>query len=362
MKTPSLCSLIRVIVFSATIFVLLPSTLVAQTTAARPDRGIMPGASYSVSEFENISLTNGNAQLTIPLASLPPMAGGKLKFTVNAVYNSKLWNITRQEVRLGQFYGCPSWVVDTPQLSDVGGWRIPVGYQIVFRNAHDDFNYEMPAQPPTPDCETDVQEQARLQSQYYRAILITPDGAEHELRPTDNYAKYGGTRSYLLNYYKDIPNTVGSSMRYYSFDGSYLYAVINPSSHSTSWTIYMNDGTRIVQYSNVIQRITDNNGNSIKIFSDANGTHIQDEHTSREIKVLEDKVVYQTVTGLEQSIDIVWGNTSVRGKIYQVNDWSPTGGETGGGFVCTRNDVLTTEVPVIREIVFPATEPQVEAP
>ena len=98
MKTPSLFILIRVIVFSATILLLLPSALVAQTTAARPDRGIMPGASYSVSDIENISLTNGNLQLTIPLASLPPIAGGKLKFTVNAVYNSKLWNITRKKI------------------------------------------------------------------------------------------------------------------------------------------------------------------------------------------------------------------------------------------------------------------------
>ena len=50
-------------------------------------------------------------------------------------------NVTRQENRLGQFYGCPSWVVDTPQLSDLGGWRIPLGYQLVFRNAHEDFDY-----------------------------------------------------------------------------------------------------------------------------------------------------------------------------------------------------------------------------
>lgn len=193
MQTPGTFALLRTFLFSALLSVLLPVSLAAQTTAARPDRGIMPGASYSVSDTENISLTNGNVQLTVPLASLPPMAGGKLKFTVNAIYNSKLWNVTRQEQRLGQFYGCPSWVVDTPQLSDLGGWRVPYNYQIVFRNAHEDFDYDTPAAPPTADCETDVQEQARLQSQYYRVILITPDGAEHELRPTDNYAPYGGT-------------------------------------------------------------------------------------------------------------------------------------------------------------------------
>jgi len=359
MQTPGPFTLLRIFVFGTMLSLLAPASLTAQTTAARPDRGIMPGASYAVSDIENISLTNGNVQLTIPLASLPPIAGGKLKFTVNAVYNSKLWNVTRQENRLGQFYGCPSWVVDTPQLSDLGGWRIPLGYQLVFRNAHEDFDYVVPNQPPTPDCETDVQEQQRLQSQYYRVILIGPDGAEHELRPTDSYAPYGGSRSYLLNYYKDIPNTIGGAMRSYSFDGSYLYAVISPSNSSTSWTVYMNDGTRIVQYSNGIQRITDTNGNSIKIFSDANGGHVQDELTGREIRFYNGKIFYRTVTSVEQSIDIVMGSTLVQGKIYQVQDWSPTVGETGGGFVCARNDLLTTSVPVIREIIFPATEPGV---
>lgn len=361
MKTPKTFTLPRIFLFSTLLSLLLPASLLAQTTAARPDRGIMPGASYSVSDTENVSLTNGNVQLTIPLASLPSMAGGKLKYTVNAIYNSKLWNVTRQEQRLGQFYGCPSWVVDTPQLSDLGGWRVPIFYQIAFRNAHEDFDYDTPAQPPTPDCETDVQEQGRLQSQYYRAILTTPDGAEHELRPVDNNSIYGGTRSYLLNYYKDTPTTVNGAMRYYSFDGSYLYAVINPAGSSTNWTVYMNDGTRIVQYNNGIQRITDTNGNNIKIFNDANGGHVQDELTGREIKLVNNTVQYQTVTGIWQTVSLLPGTTQVQGKIYQVNDWHNTGGETGGGTVCVRNDLLATSVPVIREIVFPATESGVTA-
>src|SRR6478609_3271435 len=69
----------------------------AQQTAARPDRGAMPGASYSVSDLESVSLTNGNLHLSIPLASLPPIAGGKLSFTLSAVYDSKQWNVTREE-------------------------------------------------------------------------------------------------------------------------------------------------------------------------------------------------------------------------------------------------------------------------
>src|SRR5687767_13065935 len=72
--------------------------VLAQTTAARPDRGLMPNGSYAVSDIEQISLTNGNLGLRIPLASLPPIAGGKLSLTINAHYNSKIWNVNRQEM------------------------------------------------------------------------------------------------------------------------------------------------------------------------------------------------------------------------------------------------------------------------
>ena len=66
MKMPRLLCLIQTFVFSATVLLLLPASLAAQNTAARPDRGIMPGASYSVSDIENINLSNGNLGLTIP--------------------------------------------------------------------------------------------------------------------------------------------------------------------------------------------------------------------------------------------------------------------------------------------------------
>src|ERR1051325_3126392 len=77
-----------------------PLTL-AQTTAARPDRGTRPNGSYTVSDVENISLQNGNLNLNIPLASLPPIAGGKLSWSLNAYYNSKVWDVSRTQ-QLGQ--------------------------------------------------------------------------------------------------------------------------------------------------------------------------------------------------------------------------------------------------------------------
>ena len=208
--------------------------LVAQQTAARPDRGMIPGASYSVSDIENISLTNGNVNLSIPIASLPPIAGGNLKFSVNAVYNSKLWNVTRSQARLGPLDGCGSWVVDTPQVSDAGGWRIGANYQIVFRDAHDDFNYVIPnPSPPQDPCGIDLSDQVLMQNRWYRTILITPDGAEHELRPIDRLPYSGWASPFLFNYYKDTPENNNTPLRYYSFDGTYMWAVINPPGHPT---------------------------------------------------------------------------------------------------------------------------------
>src|SRR2546430_4517366 len=82
---------------AAAMLLLLSGTSFGQSAAARPDRGVMPAGAYAVSDIENISLTNGNVNLGIPLASLPPVAGGKLGLTLRAEYNSKLWDTVRTE-------------------------------------------------------------------------------------------------------------------------------------------------------------------------------------------------------------------------------------------------------------------------
>ena len=337
-------------------------TALAQSseTAARPDRGLTPATSYAVSDIENINLTNGNMHLSIPLAALPPIAGGKLKVGLSAIYNSKLWDVVHSEQGVTGEFGCPSInVLDAPQLGG-GGWGIGGGrYRLTFRNATQDVNYLRPPQ----DC--DAQEWQLLGNQWWKLILITPDGAEHELRPTDGYQSYGGSRAYLHGFYKDTPNTINAPMRYYSFDGSHLWAVVNPGGNMTSWTVYLLDGTQIINSSDGIQRIKDTNGNSIKIFSETDAStnitteHIQDELTGREIKYSlnptgnngqpQGQVWYQSVGGTWFHIDVNYGSTHVRGKLYKV------GGE------CNVSSELDTYVSVLREIVFPTTEPGVAA-
>src|SRR6185503_7905642 len=124
----------------------------------------------------------------------------------------------------------------------------------------------------------------------------------------------------------------------------------------------MRDGTQIIQTPDGIQRLQDTNGNKIKIFSDGNGTHYQDEQTGREIRITYDgsanggqgqyRVWYPTVGGSEQHIDINMGTTTVQGKTYPVSDW-----DMGNEMVCQRTDLIYTQLEVVREIVLPQTEP-----
>jgi hypothetical protein len=239
-----------------------------QTTAARPDRGTMPNGSYAVSDIENVSLQNGNVNLTIPLASLPPLAGGKLSWTITAHYNSKTWDVARQQAIGEDSSGAQHYYeIDAVQQSERGGWQISGQYQIEIREAYFDFDYQLPPVADEPDYS--------LMANYnwYKVVLIMPDGAEHELRPLDYSPFLGGPflggKPFLFGYYSQTPYTHGT-MRYYSYDGSYLYATITS---ETNWTVYLPDGTKVIQATNGIQRVEDTNGNKIKIFTDTNGTH-----------------------------------------------------------------------------------------
>src|SRR5688572_25448726 len=63
-----------------------------------PDTGFKSSSSYSISDIENVNLSNGNLMLNIPIASLPPGRGSSQGFTVALHYNSKLW-AAQQDLR-----------------------------------------------------------------------------------------------------------------------------------------------------------------------------------------------------------------------------------------------------------------------
>lgn len=198
----------------------------------------------------------------------------------------------------------------------------------------------------------------------YKMFLITPDGSQHELRPIDYVS--AATQNFRIGFYKDTPATTNTTLRYYSFDGSYLWGTIDPFTGApVTWDIYLPDGTKIRQKASGAQLITDTNGNQIKIFSetDPNGiitTHYQDVGTlaagAREILVVSDtsgdpvQVKYQAVspqsTPVVETINIAWGNTHVE-QLYNIDD-----------HVCP--DVMALmfdDVHVVRSITLPQTEP-----
>jgi hypothetical protein len=188
--------------------------------AARPDRGVKPIGSYALSEIENISLANGNLGLSIPLASLPPIAGGRLSWTVAAHYNSKNWDQASQEfspdTNHGQF-----WNEQFISGSSTGGWSPVAGQYGIFQTvATDDFT------PADPGCTGGL---ACQQNSYnFKLFLMDPDGGRHELRPVDFPSGDGSSISWRMGFYNVTPQTSGSTMRYYSFDGSYIWASIDP--------------------------------------------------------------------------------------------------------------------------------------
>lgn len=328
--------------FTSFILIIISTVLagsIFSQSVSRPDRGNGGNAPYESSNIENVNLQNGNLGLSIPLASLPPIAGNKLGFSVNAYYNSKIWD-TYLEERSNNIPGeIELYNVSIPRVSQQGGWRIGGGYGIDVELASDDYTrWSGHSQGTDPDYTL------RVQNQWQKRFLITPDGSRHELRPL-GYSTFWGSNSFYYGYYKDTPTSVNAPVTYYSIDSSYIRVTMYPNGSQLLWEVSIPDGTKIRQYQDY-QRIEDTNSNKIKIFSDSQGTHYQDEQTSREIRVQGNQVWYQTVGGSWVSIDIVMGTTSVRGKF---NEFTVPNR-------CNQNELFFEDLSVIREISFPQTE------
>lgn len=222
----------RFVLAAAVVFVSFGLTTAQK--ASRPDRGLMPNGSYSISDIENINVLNGNLNIHIPLASLPPIAGGKLSWTISAQYNSKVWDVTRNQQNDDPLTWQP-YTVNTPDAD--GGWAIGRFYTMFFRDANDDFQrLWYPGNSGVPQWDRDLINN----NHWLKVVLRMPDGSEHEFRPTDS-SSYSGGQDFLRGFYSVIPN--GTPLRYYSVDGTYMFARI---SGTQDWTVYLPDGTQII--------------------------------------------------------------------------------------------------------------------
>ena len=365
------CALVIALVSS------LSATAAAQS-AARPDKGMRPTGSYAVSDIEKVSMTNGNVNVSIPLASLPPIAGGKLSWTIAANYNSKMWDMNRVEEQDTSTIPFTRWITNHIQASSNSSWIIGAGYRIDVTESHDDVDWRDPlcgdhTEPPYP-CDPDFQLLQQHPS-WFKVTLTTPDGAVHELRPTDGSGAYNGfARPYLFQYSWKTPATTNTTMNYYSYDGSYLWAAIDPWVRATdglnpvNWSVYLPDGTRIRtrtgNQNNRGQYIIDTNGNSIRIYTTSNGmettTHYVDKQTLREISLVfnqavnppfgQARVEYHTSENTLATTYINFRSSLFHGWAYHIDE----------PFCADRSElILDQDLIVVDSIVLPPTEPGV---
>ncbi|MEK6289767.1 MAG: hypothetical protein AABO57_28980, partial [Acidobacteriota bacterium] len=330
--------------------------------AAKPDRGMGGNGSFAISDIENVNLTNGNVNISIPLASLPPIAGGKLSWSIRAAYNSKLWDMKSFKMRPDVHHPQGPWEYYFEQRSESGGWIVSGAYWIeqVLADVGD-------AEVDCGECEPDDSECLSARAQCaaafdyrYKMILHTPDGTTHELRSPEGQVYTGiGFQDWRRGFYNNTPYTTGQPMRYYSYDGSFLWAVIYPSGE---WAVYMPDGTSVTQLASA-QQISDANGNKIEITSTVNlatgdnATVCTDVQTGRQIKynftaaTNTGQVQYQTVGGVWETITIHFANKTLTGKAINAGDRLCINGSYSWG------TLLGDNFEVITSIVLPETEP-----
>ncbi len=344
--------------------ILIPALIASVTamalgqSAARPDKGVRPAGSYAVSDIENVNMTNGSVNLSIPLASLPPIAGGKLSWAISANYNSKMWETYQIEEEDNSELPPIRWMTSHVQPSAVKPWFIGGSYRIEVVESRTDVAWR---DPLFGDPDYAVMQQ---HSSWYKVTLTMPDGAVHELRPRDGEGEYPTLyREYLNRYSWKTPKTANppTTMTYYSYDGSYLWAAIQSFTGPTplNWDVYLPDGTRIMNRDDGNQYIIDTNGNSIRIYGTTTGmetaTHFVDQQTLREIRYVDSfpqpRVEYQTVEGIWRSILINLRSTTVDGWAYYVNN-DP---------MCSERAelIFNQDITVLDSIVLPQTEPNI---
>jgi RHS repeat-associated protein len=231
-----------------------------------PSRGTANGASFSLSDIENINLTNGNLMLNMPLVTLPPSRGG-LQASLGLMYNSKNFDSMTQEV--------PDY---SNQLADqnllahsyAGGWKMTNSIKYSLKVTNRFWVY------PQFPCE-EGQEIYAKNSYKWKVQVEFPDGSEKEFQPlvgtdpNDEHFYNVSPNGYRIDY--DAGNQCSSNgyfqttdpMVYKSTDGSYLRLIIEHDTDSddtnNAFSLYFPDGGH---YQSSNGRVTDRNGNYLE--------------------------------------------------------------------------------------------------
>jgi RHS repeat-associated protein len=269
---------------------ILLMVIISSAQDRNPTRGYKAGNSYSISDIENVNLSNGNLMMHIPLASLPAGKGTSPGYTVALNYNSKLWN-SKQERRTDGIGSNPEdlyYIRELVEPSEQGGWYLDSGgYRLSLYN-------RLGLEAEAPCMEYSGADAYRRNGYVFKLKLQLPDGSIKEFLPfgsgiaySDYYADgyfsldpYGVRHiySYTTDPMSGHPICVYSTeqittagINYYTDDGSGLRLFL-PYQPTLSvplmrWTLYFPDG-RILENkppddTSVSQRLTDLNGNNL---------------------------------------------------------------------------------------------------
>src|ERR1044072_1392510 len=179
-------------------------------------RGIYPGASYVAGGLDTINTTNGNLMLHIPLASLPAGRGGNPGYTLNLLFDSKLFD-TKIKAHRNALDPSQNYDLNTLQFSNSGAWHFGTRYVMNVVKRSDIF--DGPSSLPHCPDQTAVY--------VWKLKMSFPDGSIHEFRPT-GYSDNTQDRYFSTNYDGFTTTCTGGSytvttgLNYYSVDGTYL--------------------------------------------------------------------------------------------------------------------------------------------
>lgn len=333
-----------------------------------------PGIPYSISDIENINLTNGNLMFNFGFGNVK--GRGSAATGMSLKYNSKLFE---SHVQTALDVSGNTAAQRFLREDSEGGWQYDGEYQVRVINRNDELDSPIPLTMGEP-CH-----QPNWAGVYvWKLVMYFPDGSQHEFRPaghsdiaptvagqqqtSDGYFNVDTTgKTYSLSYAQGAPTIPcpggpysvslvegqdpNPKMVYYSTDGTFMRLEIpnGQSTHPSKWTVYMPDGSKVTngeldaQSNPLPQRIYDKNGNFISGMVDELGRYI----SRVAFTPMEDHIQRLGVNG----VPIIW---KIRWKYITVIRQYRTSGTQEQQQCCYSYQDLVAQPRVVDEIEMPS--------
>ncbi len=248
--------------FSLTVFAV---SIWGQAPDNRARRGVYPGGTFAVGDFESINSSNGNVFIRFPLAGLQPAPSG-MGAGFALTYSSFVYD-TYQSQTTGQSGN--KIFENRLQFSQFGGWQYGYEYGLHLE--------VRPAIDGVIDCQDNANEPWKNQ----KLSLRLPDGSLKTLR-LRGFQDYGGTGYYAVAPSGLLHGCLGGgriagvpgALHYYTSDGSFIRVMLTASGDppnppndwaTQTWAVYLPDGTIVTGKGARTEKIEDRFGAKILV-------------------------------------------------------------------------------------------------